>query len=214
MRILIAEPHALLRAGIAGLIGTALPEWELTHVACLAEARQCLDGSDYTIFLVGSGLLDTGSLHDLMGIRTDFPRLKVIVRSESSQRDSILDCFRAGAHGCISGAASAQELLHAIDCVMAGEVTAPFTLTNLVARPASGPQPGKDSESGKRLTSRQGEVLCLLGQGRSTKEIARSLDLAVGTIKVHLASIYRTMGARNRVEAAVRATEWQCVPTH
>jgi two-component system nitrate/nitrite response regulator NarL len=212
MRILLAEPHTLLRAGIAGLIGTTLPEWELTHVASLAEARHCLCNIDCTIFLVGSGLLDPNGLHDLMGMRVDFPALKVIVRSESAQRDAILDCFRAGAHGCISGAASGPEMLHAINCVMSGEVAAPFALTDLVAQSVY--RPNKDIEPVRRLTCRQGEVLSLLGQGRSTKEIARSLDLAVGTIKVHLASIYRTLGARNRVEAAIKATAWHRSPMH
>jgi DNA-binding NarL/FixJ family response regulator len=212
MRILIAEPHALLRAGIVGLIGTTLPEWKLRHVASLAEARQCLCNSDYTIFLAGSGLLDSNGLCELAGMRADFPALKVIVRSESVQRDAFLDCFRGGAHACISGAASAPELLHAINCVMSGEVAAPFALTDLVAPPTPESRPNRDIEPAKRLTCRQGEVLSLLGQGRSTKEIARSLDLAVGTIKVHLASIYRTLGARNRVEAAIRAAEWHCSP--
>ena len=63
---------------------------------------------------------------------------------------------------------------------------------------------GKESV---RLTSRQNDVLRLLGEGRSTKDIARCLNLSVGTIKVHLASIFRALGARNRVEAALRATE-------
>jgi DNA-binding NarL/FixJ family response regulator len=57
------------------------------------------------------------------------------------------------------------------------------------------------------LTGRQSEVLSLLGEGRSTKEIARSLGLSVGTIKVHLSSIFRALGARNRVEAAIKARE-------
>jgi DNA-binding NarL/FixJ family response regulator len=59
----------------------------------------------------------------------------------------------------------------------------------------------------QRLTGRQYDVLRHLERGRSTKEIARRLGLSVGTIKVHLASIYRTLGARNRVEAAMKASE-------
>jgi DNA-binding NarL/FixJ family response regulator len=214
MRILIAEPHALLLAGIVGLTGTTLLEWKLTHVASLVEGRQCPCDSDYTIFLVGSGLPDSNGLCELTGMRVDFPALKVIVRSESAQRDAILDCFRACAHAGIFGAAWAPELLHAIICVMSGEVAVPFALTDLVAPPTSDSLPNRGMEPAKRLTCRQGEVLSLLGQGRSTKEIARSLDLAVGTVKVHLASIYRTLGARNRVEAAIRAAEWHCSPMH
>ena len=110
--------------------------------------------------------------------------------------------------------AAMTELLQAINCVMSGEVAAPFALNDLVARPASGYRPNKDNEPAKRLTCRQGEGLSLLGQGRSTKEIARALDLAVGTIKVHLASIYRTLGARNRVAATIQATEWHRGPMY
>jgi len=56
------------------------------------------------------------------------------------------------------------------------------------------------------LTARQRDVLRLLAEGRSTKDIARCLSLGVGTVKVHLAGAYRALGARNRVEAVVKAS--------
>jgi DNA-binding NarL/FixJ family response regulator len=207
MRILIVERHALLRAGIAALIGTDRPDWELIQVADLVEARLAFGGGCFTVCLIGTGLLRSHDRNELMALRTDYPALKFIVSSEGPHRDAILACFRAGAHGCITAASSVADLLGAISGVVSGAVAVPAAMADVAAPERFGRSPGAGGRETVHLTGRQNDVLSLLGKGRSTKEIARHLDLSVGTIKVHLASIFRALGARNRVEAVIKAAE-------
>jgi two-component system, NarL family, nitrate/nitrite response regulator NarL len=208
MRILIVERHALLRAGIAELIKTGKPDWEIASAGSLVEARELLGTGCFTVCLIGDELLQSRDLHELVTLREGFPALKLIVRSGDPHRDVILACFRVGAHGCVTGSTSAADLLQAISRVASGAVEVPASLVDL-AGPASRRRQGDPGGPlSVRLTGRQSDVLGLLGEGRSTKEIARSLDLSVGTIKVHLASLFRALGARNRVEAAIKATEY------
>ncbi len=204
MRILIAEQNALLRAGIAGLVRSGRPDWGVAQSDTLAETRQVLRAGGIMVCLIANELLPPGA-HELMNLRIDFPLVKLIVRSDNSSRHTILDYFRDGAQGCITASTSAADLLGAITCVAAGAVAVPAVMVDLIDSPAPQLSSGPPIRQPVHLTGRQTEVLGLLGEGRSTKEIARSLDLAVGTIKVHLASIYRTLGARNRVEAAIKA---------
>jgi DNA-binding NarL/FixJ family response regulator len=206
MRILVVERQALLRAGVAELIKLGRPDWELVQAVDLAEARRALANDCFTVCLIGGELLASHDLHELMALRIDFPTLKFIVRPDNPHRNAILACFKAGAHGCITASTSVADLLSAISCVASGAVAVPATMTDL-AVPAGPGWHGTVGRGAVCLTGRQREVLSLLGEGRSTKEIARSLDLAVGTIKVHLASIFRALGVRNRVEAAIMATE-------
>jgi DNA-binding NarL/FixJ family response regulator len=91
------------------------------------------------------------------------------------------------------------QLLRALEIVEGGGVFAPATLATA---PRALPMTRATSAS---LTERQREVLRLLSVGRPTKAIARELGVAVGTVKVHLAAIYRALGATNRVEALVKA---------
>jgi DNA-binding NarL/FixJ family response regulator len=207
MRLLLAEQHTLLRTSIAELIRTNRPDWELAQASDLAAARERLAGEDYAVLLIGIDLVWSHDLHNLLNLRIDFPSLKMIVRCDNPDRGTILSCFRAGALACVVGSMSASDLLLAIRCVASGEVAFSSAFSEFAPPRGSRQVPNAADNATRRLTYRQSEVLSLLEEGRSTKEIARCLDLSVGTIKVHLASIYRTLGARNRVEAAIKAVE-------
>ena len=90
--------------------------------------------------------------------------------------------------------------VRALEIVKGGGVFAPAVLASAPRAVAAMPRPAPSS-----LTERQREVLRLLSAGRPTKSIARELGVAVGTVKVQLAAIYRALGATNRVEALVKA---------
>jgi DNA-binding NarL/FixJ family response regulator len=160
--------------------------------------------------------LGQGLSAGLQAIRSRFPAWHVVALSERETRDGVLQCLAAGAHGVIAKTAGTAELLRAIAVVANGGVHVPAVMAAPEPIPAVGPIPGLVAgpsvparapypEPVSQLTDRQRDVLRLMAEGRSTKDIARTLDLAVSTIKVHLAAVYRTVGARNRVEALCRA---------
>jgi DNA-binding NarL/FixJ family response regulator len=98
-------------------------------------------------------------------------------------------------HGYLPKSADAAQVTVAFNTVLCDCVFAPAALTQARRIPA---QPVAVTT----LTGRQREVFDLMSQGFTTKTIARHLGLAVGTVKVHLAAIYRLLGAQNRIEAA------------
>ena len=140
-----------------------------------------------------------------------FPTVRIIALAAFEARDEVLRCLAAGAHGYVAKSATAAELIRAVEVVERGGVHVPAALaaTPTVGMSDAGPLPRLPEKQGaaptRMLTGRQRDVLRLMAEGRSTKDIARTLDLAVSTIKVHLAAVYRTVGARNRVEALCRA---------
>ena len=209
MRVLIAERHALPRAAIAELVKAGLPDSEVFQIRDLTEAGPLLDLADVTVCMTDIGLLESHDLRELTTLRSGFPALKLLVRLDEPRRDVILACFRAGAHGCITEETSAADVVSAISCVTSGAVAVPAAIADLTKQGTSGRWAGSADNEKPFLTGRQNDVLCLLAEGRSTKDIARCLNLSVGTVNVHLGSVFRALGARNRVEAAIRATEGQ-----
>lgn len=215
--ILIAEPHALIRHALMALLHQAGPSWQCDDVD-LSE----LDTSAYmTLFhriqetaprLV---LLDLGlcGLDGLRQLRLHFPLTLFAVLSDQSDRAAILSCLEAGAQGYILKTTSPEQFVRALQTILSGGLFAPASLS-VTPLHAPAPPPASPPASSlaarplralTHLTERQRDVFELLAEGCATKTIARRLDLAVGTVKVHLAGIYRALGASSRLEAVAKA---------
>ena len=193
--IVVAESRGLVRAGLVSLL-TAWSGAAVSAAATLDAALAAVAGEDGAqLLLLDLDLLGEAGPRALQSVRQLHGGLRVIVLAGEDSRDAILACLGAGAHGFVARTAEFDELVRAIVAVRAGGIHVPHG----AARPAiRAPAP-------PALTARQLEVLRLLAEGRSTKDIARTMDLAVSTIKVHLAGLYRSVGARNRVEAIRRS---------
>ena len=209
-RLLVIEPQGLVREALVALLSTALaPAWRVEGqaAASLHDAWSALSATPDCLLLLNEALAGLpGSGGPMRALRERYPDVRTIVLAPVETRDGILQCLAAGAHGYIAQSASASELIDAVRAVGAGSVHVPAALVGPGARaepvvPARGSGPMRVDN----LTGRQRDVLLLVAEGRSTKDIARTLDLAVSTIKVHLAAVYRAVGARNRVEALCRA---------
>ena len=110
-------------------------------------------------------------------------------------------------NGYVLKSTTLSQLLRALETVLSGGVFAPAALAGV---PPSPPPPvhvpqAETNPLLAHLTERQIEVFQLLSEGCATKTIARRLGLAVGTVKVHLAAIYRVLGAHSRIEALAKA---------
>ena len=125
--------------------------------------------------------------------------------ADTDDRTAILESLGAGVNGYVLKSTTLSQLLRALETVLSGGVFAPAALAG-----APPPPPGHTPQSEispllAHLTERQIEVFQLLSEGCATKTIARRLGLAVGTVKVHLAAIYRVLGAHSRIEALAKA---------
>jgi len=140
----------------------------------------------------------------LRRLRTEFPQQLIVTMADHSDRAVILESLAAGANGYVLKSTTLSQLLLAIETVLSGAVFAPATLAGAPSVPARSAEPAV-SPLLANLTERQIQVFRLLSEGCATKTIARRLGLATGTVKVHLAAIYRALDAHNRIEALAKA---------
>src|SRR5690242_5418079 len=214
LKILIADDHALLRQGLRQLLGDENPDYQFAEADGFHAALDALAANQADLLLIDLGMPDMSGAESLRKLRAAFPDTKIAVLTGLDDRATILHCLGAGVHGYIVKSSPAQEILRAISTIMAGGVYVAPSLAQIGSlhdMPAA--EPGVDRNAAgelpadmPRFTSRQRDVLRLLAQGHSTKEIARTLDLGPGTVKIHLGAIFRALNAHNRTEAVVLAS--------
>jgi DNA-binding NarL/FixJ family response regulator len=201
---LIADRATLFRYGLLGLLRERRPGWSCAEAHVLDEVMAHLRAEPVDLVLLDLQLLEEPRAVSLRRLRETFPQQKIVVLAETDERMTILDCLGAGANGYILKSTSTTQLLRAIEIILSGGVFAPATLAGVqVSAPVA--REVDASPLLAHLTDRQVEVFNLLSEGCATKTIARRLNLAVGTVKVHLAAIYRVLGAHNRVEAIAKS---------
>ncbi|MGE0223420.1 MAG: LuxR C-terminal-related transcriptional regulator [Acetobacteraceae bacterium] len=209
--VLILDRHALFGHGLISLLRTAHPEWPCAVAADRADLHRLLAATPEAIVLIDLQYPGLGGIEGLAELHAAWPRQRIVGLSDDQDRDSILAGLAAGARAYVTRSANPTQFLRAIETVAAGGVFAPVSLlaggAGPVAAdpPAPAPAPAAPAHPAlPTLTGRQRDVFLLLAEGCPTKIIARRLDLAVGTVKVHLAAIYRSLGARSRLEAVAK----------
>ena len=201
---LVADRATLFRHGLIRLLQERRAGWSFAEAGAVEEVQAHLSVEPVDLVLLDLQLAGGRTLTGLRRLRELFPDQKIAILSDSEEREAILDCLAAGANGYILKSATLGQLLRAVETILSGGVFAPAALVGL-AQPAAPARAPQAARLAVQLTERQIEVFHLLSQGCATKTIARRLGLAVGTVKVHLAGIYRVLGAHNRVEAIAKA---------
>jgi DNA-binding NarL/FixJ family response regulator len=202
-RVILADDHALVRAGIRSLID------ELPHHEVVAEAQ---DGQQ-AIELVGQQRPDVlvldihmprlDGIRALPHIKRASPATRVLMVSMYDSADFVMQALRAGADGYLLKDAAASELALALQALEAGRtylspaVSATVVQLAIAAAPAPAPPAAAPPAVELPLTPRQVEVLQRVVAGRSMKEIAYELQLSVKTVEAHRAQIMERLGVRN-----------------
>ncbi len=216
---LIADDDEFFRMALSTILKKRLGFTEVIEAASFDEAVECLDQArrvSLALFDLAMPGIDSPSA--LRTIRGSFEVDRLAVISASKQRRDILLSLEAGAHGFVSKDQGVDELESALRQILDGEMYVPPGLADLAegeCRLAEAPPRGSAAREARgalpeevpHLTPRQRDVLELLVQGKSNKEIARALDLGPGTIKVHLAALFRNLGVGNRSAAAVAGAQ-------
>lgn len=210
LRILVFDEHSVYRAGLRSLICVQIPRAEVLEASSPIHALSLIRDGALDLVLVGVDAVSRAALDPFKAARDASPATRFAIMSASDTRADILAGLAAGFHGFISKHQSEAEILAAIDDILSGRIYVPWSLAQ--AGDAPGSRPGGEAaptlpfEADRlKLTARQREVLCLLAHGKSNKEIARALDIAEATTKIHLAALLRALGVRNRTEAAFKA---------
>ena len=199
-KILIADDHALIRDGIRGQLRG------LGSDILIVEARDWIEAiaaavahTDLGLALVDLNMPGKDGMTALDELIRANRSLPVLLLSASEKVEDMRAALRLGAMGYVSKSETAAVMLGAVRLVLNGGMYVPPALANLGANIDTAPEPTCV------LTERQLGVLQLLVEGKSNKEIARTLHLAQATVKVHLASIFRALAVENRTQAAIAA---------
>lgn len=208
---LVADDHELFRIALSSLLTRRLAFDAVIEAASFDEALERLaETPEVALALFDLGMPGMAGAASLATVRACFPSVRAVVVSGSTRRADILRALEAGVHGYIAKEASAEVLARGLETVVAGQIYVPPFLADLAPDEAPPPEavatetPPAPGEAA--LTPRQREILAFVVKGASNKEIARALRLGEGTVKVHVAALFRALGVHNRSSAAVAGT--------
>jgi len=210
MKIILADDHALFREGARHLLQQLGEEGiEVLEAATCQEAIAHADRhEDIDLALLDLHMPGVVGVECVVHFQAAHPDVPVVVLSGSESRPNVQAVLDVGALGYIPKSSSSQVMLSAIRLVLSGGIYLPPLVMmdqELAATEAMAPPSTQRGVTPCCLTERQMDVLKLLAAGKPNKLIARELGLGEGTIKVHLAGIFRTLEVSNRTEAVMEA---------
>lgn len=201
MKILIVDDHALFREGLCHVLNA------LDENVCIVEApdyeralQRASENPDLDMVLLDLSLPGKDGFAVLSSFVTQYPALPIVILSASNQRDDIQFAIDGGAVGYIPKDTSSIVMLNALRLVLSGGIYVPPEMMQKNHLNAH-----IEEEKPEGLTPRQQQVLNLLVKGASNKEIAKELELAEATVKMHVTSILNALGVNNRTKAAMAA---------
>ena len=206
MRILLADDHPLFREGVKPVLVKLDDDIDLIEAIDYPSAFDAMHRAENLNGGVDLALLDLympgmDGIEGVIRFRAAFPEIPVVVLSASEETQNIQKLLAAGALGYVTKASSSEVILGALRLVLAGSVYIPPRLLDSHGKPPVLPNPIRNSA----LTSRQIDVLRELAKGLSNKQIACALEVTEGTVKIHLAAVFRNLKVNNRTEAVLVA---------
>jgi two-component system nitrate/nitrite response regulator NarL len=205
--VLLVDDHTLFRSGIRSLLQRN-PEFSV-----VGEAADGFEGVKRAqqlkpqVILLDLNMPGMSGVETLQLMRQDSPESAIVMLTVSEDAEDLSTALKAGASGYLLKNIDTDYLTRAIRRAAAGETVVAEAMTaKLVAQLQSGSVPPAASELDK-LTPREREILDCLARGESNKGIARILDLAESTVKIHVQSVLKKLKLSSRVQAAVFAVE-------
>ncbi len=192
IRVVVAEDHALVRAGICSLL-EKLPGVEVVGEATDGrEALELLKTQSPHVALLDISMPGMNGLEAAARAARRFPATRVILLSMHANEEYVHQALKAGAAGYLLKDAGAAELELAVRAVARGDTYLSPAISKQVVSDYVR-RTGAETTSLQALTPRQREILQLIAEGHTTKEIARKLDLGVKTIETHRAALMRRL---------------------
>ena len=205
-RLLIIDDHPLFRRGVMQLVRMA---GEFDVVGEASSGREGLDLArrlEPDMVLLDLNMKDMSGLDVLREMKSWDNDPRVVMLTVSDQAEDLIGALRLGADGYLLKEMDPDELVGKLREAAAGQVTLTERLTRLLAHSLREDNRPKDPDQAG-LTEQEGRILEQIARGLSNKLIARELDIAEGTVKVHVKHLLRKLNLRSRVEAAVWAVE-------
>lgn len=203
LNILLIDDHPLYRNALQPVIHTLAEAVNLFEASSISEAMNLVEKqTPFNLVLLDLTLPDSNGLQSLVPICQLLPDTPVVIISASENRQLIINALHAGARGYIPKSANSAVIKNALALVLNGETYIPSAMLE----DYSGPE-ALDRYEVSTLTERQKEVLRLLAQGYSNKQIGRILKIAETTVRVHVSDIIQQLHVQNRTSAVIKAQQ-------
>ena len=207
MKVFLIDDHTLFRTGL----GALLQSYEIQVAAAEtigAEIIPIIKELEPDLILLDLNIPKIPGIELLKLIMQNNITIPVSILTTSEDELDLINCLKAGAQGYLLKTMEAIDLIKAIHQIIQGEVVVDPSLTSVLAKIAQGKNPEKTKTSLEQiLTPREYETLIHIAKGKSNKVIARNLNIADGTVKLHVKSILRKLNIQSRVEAAIIAVK-------
>ena len=207
MRVLLADDHALFRAGIASL----LRAWGMDVVGQAADGIEAIELTrrlEPELVLMDVGMSPCNGLEATRVIKTEHPEVKVIIVTVSEDDHDLFEAVKSGAEGYLLKGMSEEELGTTLEKISAGEpALSPGLAARILDEFARMAREGTGRAAGPEggLTDREREVLRLVADGATNREIGSQLFISENTVSFHMKNILAKLHLKNRAQAAAFA---------
>lgn len=212
IRILLIDDHTLFRSGVKALLQRQADFEVVGEASDGLEGVKLVEQVEADVVLLDLDMPSMNGREALEQIRETHPNLAVLMLTVSEDCEALGECLKLGARGYLLKKIDQDFLLRSIRAAYSGDsVISPQMMTKFVNRLAEPQESARSRQTQGTdpsvLTRRERQTLAWLSRGVSNKEIARALNLAESTVKVHVQSILRKLNLSSRVQAAIYAIE-------
>jgi DNA-binding NarL/FixJ family response regulator len=210
IRVLIVEDHPVVAEGLASLLED-YPEVTITGVALsVAEVIPAVEKATADVAVIDYHLPDGTAYDAAERIRSRSPSTAVVLITADAGDEPLLAAIEVDASGYLIKSATGEEIIQAIRAAAAGETVIPAGLImRALARHREGShQRERHAQLLESLTPREKQILALMTHGADNRTVAERLQISYATVRTHVRSILAKLGARSRLEAVAKATDW------
>ncbi|MCL4529629.1 MAG: response regulator transcription factor [Chloroflexi bacterium] len=206
-RLILVDDHEVVRIGLKSLLERH-PQFDVVGEAGSArEAVEQVAALKPDIVIMDIRLPGTSGIEACEEIVTKFPSTKVIMLTSYAEDEMLFSAIRAGASGYILKQIGSDELVKALEAVSRGEALLDPAVTQRVFQEVRRAVKEEEASAFAHLSQQEKHVLLLVSEGKTNREIAKSLFLGEGTVRNYVSSILSKLGVNNRAEAAAYAVE-------
>ncbi|HEU0224822.1 MAG TPA: response regulator transcription factor [Steroidobacteraceae bacterium] len=190
-RVLIADDHAVVRAGLRQLLCDDAAVGEIGEAASGQQTLDRLRDGRWDLLILDIAMPDRNGLDILRHVRSGFPETRVLILSGFPESQYAINVLRAGAHGYLGKESAAEELLKAVHSVLVGRRYLSPTMAEYLISELDGANAGRPIHM--QLSEREFQIFCKLAGGGSVSEIARELCLSVKTVSTYRSRVLEKM---------------------
>jgi two-component system, NarL family, response regulator DevR len=206
-RIILVDDHEVVRLGLKSLLERH-PQFEVVGEAGSArDALEQVAATEPDVVVMDIRLPGTSGIEACEQIVDQFPNTKVIMLTSYAEDEMLFSAIRAGASGYVLKQIASEELVKAIEAVGRGEALLDPAVTQRVFQEVRRAVKEEEASAFAHLSQQEKHVLLLVSEGKTNREIAKSLFLGEGTVRNYVSSILSKLGVNNRAEAAAYAVE-------